>query len=439
MAINKVVYGSNTLIDLTSTTAVASDVAQGKQFFLADGSMASGTHSLDLDALTVTPSEGTQVFKPYGDEINYTIPTASSLSSNPMVGTVDLSFLTYGKQYKVTGKFLALSNLHASSGDTIEFDTLWTASEDGEIAFSRTASGTSAHPNKITLSKTQIKVFYPDGVTVYGGQFAYGNADNHYLIFSEKNCDGYSQVTVNAIPSQYIIPTGTKTITANGTGIDVASYASIDVNVSGGGTGGNVWQDAQGYVHLDDEGTTPITVEPLSVTQNGTYTAPTGTAYSPVTVNVSGGGGLEYETGTWSPSEDVARPTISFTNSHTTPPIHISFVDATNDYGTSGVTNANMGFEYTDWWRLTKAGLYYASSTIYYGVANYWYRTTNAESFTTNRAYFTANSDNAGDSGTTYPRYWANETGFRPYTSSSSRHWLAGRTYKWIAVWAPTT
>lgn len=32
-----------------------------------------------------------------------------------------------------------------------------------------------------------------------------------------------------------------------------------------------------------------ITVEALSVTQNGTYTAPTGTAYSPVTVNVSGG------------------------------------------------------------------------------------------------------------------------------------------------------
>ena len=33
-----------------------------------------------------------------------------------------------------------------------------------------------------------------------------------------------------------------------------------------------------------------VDVEPLSVTTNGTYTAPTGTAYSPVTVNVSGGG-----------------------------------------------------------------------------------------------------------------------------------------------------
>lgn len=42
---------------------------------------------------------------------------------------------------------------------------------------------------------------------------------------------GLSQVTVNAIPSQYIVPTGTKSITANGTGIDVAQYASVDVAV----------------------------------------------------------------------------------------------------------------------------------------------------------------------------------------------------------------
>ena len=34
-----------------------------------------------------------------------------------------------------------------------------------------------------------------------------------------------------------------------------------------------------------------ITVESLSVTENGTYTAPSGKAYSPITVNVSGGGG----------------------------------------------------------------------------------------------------------------------------------------------------
>ena len=34
------------------------------------------------------------------------------------------------------------------------------------------------------------------------------------------------------------------------------------------------------------QGGAGATVEPLSVTANGTYTAPEGTAYSPVTVNV---------------------------------------------------------------------------------------------------------------------------------------------------------
>jgi hypothetical protein len=39
-------------------------------------------------------------------------------------------------------------------------------------------------------------------------------------------------VTVNPIPSQYIVPSGNKSITANGTGIDVTQYATADVSVS---------------------------------------------------------------------------------------------------------------------------------------------------------------------------------------------------------------
>ncbi len=38
-------------------------------------------------------------------------------------------------------------------------------------------------------------------------------------------------VTVAAIPSQYIVPTGTKSIAANGTGIDVTEYAAVDIAV----------------------------------------------------------------------------------------------------------------------------------------------------------------------------------------------------------------
>ena len=52
---------------------------------------------------------------------------------------------------------------------------------------------------------------------------------------------------------------------------------------------GNVYQDANGYVVLDNGNSSQIIVDPLTVNLNGTYTAPTGHAYSPVIVNVDSG------------------------------------------------------------------------------------------------------------------------------------------------------
>lgn len=43
MAKNKVVYNGNTLVDLTDTTAVASDVASGKYFYGRDGVRTQGS------------------------------------------------------------------------------------------------------------------------------------------------------------------------------------------------------------------------------------------------------------------------------------------------------------------------------------------------------------------------------------------------------------
>lgn len=45
MAVNIVKYRNNTLIDLTDTTAVESDVASGKKFHKRDGTLATGTAS----------------------------------------------------------------------------------------------------------------------------------------------------------------------------------------------------------------------------------------------------------------------------------------------------------------------------------------------------------------------------------------------------------
>ena len=56
-------------------------------------------------------------------------------------------------------------------------------------------------------------------------------------------------------------------------------------------------QTIEGAVRLLGEhigGGSSITVEALNVTENDVYTAPEGKAYSPVTVNVSGGGSSDY-------------------------------------------------------------------------------------------------------------------------------------------------
>ena len=56
------------------------------------------------------------------------------------------------------------------------------------------------------------------------------------VIIPDSDYDGLSKVTVSAISSMYIQPSGTKSITSNGTH-DVKSYASVSVNVASSGGG----------------------------------------------------------------------------------------------------------------------------------------------------------------------------------------------------------
>lgn len=53
--VNKVIYGDTVLIDITDTSAIASDVAMGEYFYTNDGVKRTGTKS-DASAITVNPS-----------------------------------------------------------------------------------------------------------------------------------------------------------------------------------------------------------------------------------------------------------------------------------------------------------------------------------------------------------------------------------------------
>ena len=150
----------------------------------------------------------------------------------------------------------------------------------------------------------------------------------------------------------------------------------------------------------------------------------------------SGGGGLVYESGTYSPTVDIARPTISFTGTHTEAPIMIMMTDAKGTY--DATTYSNYFFEYMDFEKFSGAGFYVSTSSIRYGWVNQQYRNTSATGISSGSSHLTHPSSDSGDGSSSYPRYWATETGFKPYTGSASRYWRAGRTYKWIAVWRPT-
>ena len=52
--VNKVIFGTETLIDLTSDTATAADVQSGKKFHLKSGQQATGTCTYDADTSDAT-------------------------------------------------------------------------------------------------------------------------------------------------------------------------------------------------------------------------------------------------------------------------------------------------------------------------------------------------------------------------------------------------
>lgn len=161
----------------------------------------------------------------------------------------------------------------------------------------------------------------------YSGPYAVTPSESvQTLDTSDKVMD--DDVTVNPIPSQYIIPTGAKTITENGTH-DVAQYESAVVDVQGGITPTGTKQitangtsiDVYNYQYADvavpnsysagDEGKVVsngalVAQTSDTVTANDTYDT---TLINSLTVNVSGGGGAS---GGLANMVDVTDTDVSF-------------------------------------------------------------------------------------------------------------------------------
>ena len=203
MAVNKVVQSNGTtLIDITPTTAVASDVASGKIFFLADGTQATGTGEGGGSVTWDTLYEG----------------SVTIVSSSP--------------------NYIAINNF----SETINEDETWRITWDG-VEYVCTPQYSS-----------QIGGCFIGNSTIVGGSdsgnnepfWAYKRTSTQ-LAFSTNDSAGTIALVIERQKdtSATLI---TKTITANGTysaeDDDADGYSEVTVNVPSGGTSKNV-QTAQ--------------------------------------------------------------------------------------------------------------------------------------------------------------------------------------------------
>lgn len=174
--INKVVYGGNTLIDLTGDDVTASDVLSGKKFHLPSG--ASGTGSCTYDADT---SDATAV----AAEILAT--KTAYKNGSKLTGTMTNNGAVTGTISEVDGEYTVPQGYHDGSGkvgisSTEQAKIIGANIREGItiLGVEGTMSGSedmSAQAKTVTPSTTS-QVVMPDSPTY--------------------NC--LSQVTVNAIP-----------------------------------------------------------------------------------------------------------------------------------------------------------------------------------------------------------------------------------------------
>ena len=135
-----------------------------------------------------------------------------------------------------------------------------------------------------------------------------------------------------------------------------------------------------------------------------------------------GGSGLVYEEGTYTAVSD-GNPTISFTNTHTTAPSIVVFMDATGSY--ADAVNSGSLF-------------YYLDPIVLFGTG--FIKTSTSTSETWNNPYTyarRANNNNMamGMANLSPASSYISNMGFTPYFANANYPCKSGQTYKWIAIW----
>ena len=276
MAIAKVILNGETLMDVTSDTVATNSMLNGVTATKNDGTKATGNiatkTSSDLTAsgATVTVPSGyyasqatksvssgsatpASTISATGASVSTgtnTLTLSKNVSNTPQVSAGYVSSGTAGNSSVSLTATVTTNPTPTASGDTVTIPAGYYSAQTTKSV----SSGTAGTPTATKGAVSNHSVSVTPSVTNTTGYITGGTKTG-------------TAVTVSA--SELV--SGTKSISANGTGIDVTNFASVDVAVP----------------------SSSPTLITKSITANGTYNASSDSAdgYSSVTVNVDGGGG----------------------------------------------------------------------------------------------------------------------------------------------------
>ena len=175
MAVNKVIYGGNTLIDITDTTAVGADVALGKYFYGNDGVKTAGSSTKDSDTTDATAS-ASEILSGLTAYVNKNKITGEMTNNGAVTGTIS----TKAGQYTIPQGF------HDGSGKVQISST-----EQSKIIAGNIKSGVTILGVEGSYSGQAVSVEANKNCTPSASQ---------QVITPSAGYDYLAQVTVGAIP-----------------------------------------------------------------------------------------------------------------------------------------------------------------------------------------------------------------------------------------------